>query len=153
VPLVALAVAALQTAPPASPEPHLVLTGAGRFAIFGDLSTRRRENDLAEIRSLQVSDVPFVMDGVAYVGGWSNWRFDCVAYRADRLDFASLRDNGMEGPTTREPSPPYPAAPGGDAAELLALACGEDVPPADARTVEEAVRLGQRAVAGDPEPR
>ena len=37
-----------------------------------------------------------MIGGVAYVGGWSWWRFDCAARTADRLDFASLRADGTE---------------------------------------------------------
>lgn len=125
------------------------MIGAGRFAVLADLTTREHEGDIARIRSLQVSDIPFVMDGVGFIGGWSNWRFDCAVRSADRLDFASLTTDGIEGPVTPEPSPAFPARPGGDAAELMAVACGTDSPDLDARTVEEAVRLGQAAVAGD----
>ena len=65
---------------------------------------------------------------------------------ADRLDFAALRADGIEGPATPDPAPPYPAAAGGDAAELLAVACGEAA-PAGALTLDQAVRRGQAALA------
>lgn len=153
-------VASLQAAgpPEATPEPHapaphaFVLTGAGRFAVLADLTTRRREGDIAEMRSLQVTEETFTVGAVAYWGGWSRWRFDCAAKMADRLDFASLRADGSEGPSTPEPSPAYPAAPGGDAAELLAVACATEPPTAQVTTVEDAVRLGRGAVAGDLDP-
>ena len=152
--LTALALAALlQAAPPIPGEPHgFVLTGAGRFAVLADLPTRRREGQIAEIRAFQVSEADFVIGGVAYVGGWSRWRFDCGAETADRLDFASLRADGVEGPSTPEPSPAYPAAPGGDAAELMAVACAVDGPAPDVTTLEDAIRLGRAAVAGDLDP-
>lgn len=137
----------------ATPEPHaFVLTGAGRFAVLADLTTLRREGDIAEMRSLQVAEEAFTVGAVAYWGGWSRWRFDCAAKMADRLDFASLRADGSEGPSTPEPAPAYPAAPGGDAAELLAVACASEPPAAEVTTVEDAVRLGRAAVAGDLDP-
>ncbi len=155
--LALLAAASLiQTAPvpppEAAPAHSFVLTGAGRFAVLADLSTIGREGDIAEMRALQVSDNSFTVAGVAYWGGWSRWRFDCAAHTADRLDFASLRESGVEGPSTLEPSPAYPAAPGGDAAELLEVACSTTPRTADVTTLEAAVRLGRAAVAGDLDP-
>lgn len=152
--ILAGALALLIQAAPATAEAHaFVLTGAGRFAVLADLTTQRRTGDIAEIRTLQVSEEPFVISGKTYVGGWSNWRFDCVGKTADRLDFASLRDNGIEGPATPEPSPAYEAAPGGDAAEILAVACADEPPAAQVRTLAEAVRLARAALAGDLDPR
>lgn len=150
--ILALLTLALQSAPvaaPASkPEPHaFVLMGAGRFAVLADLTTRRREGDIAEIRSLQISEEAFKVGDVEYWGGWSQWRFDCAAMTADRLDFASLRADGVEGPSTPEPSPAYPAAPGGDAAELLALACSTEDRAAEVTTIEDAIALGRAALA------
>lgn len=144
------ALALLIQAAPAAAEAHaFVLTGAGRFAVLADLTTRRRTGEIAEIRSLQLSEEAFVIGDKTYVGGWSNWRFNCAAKTADRLDFASLRDNGVEGPITPEPSPAYEAAPGGDAAELLAVACASELPSPEARSLEDAIRLGRAALAGD----
>jgi hypothetical protein len=80
------------------------------------------------------------------VGGWSRWTFDCRAKTADRLDFASLRADGTEGPVTPDDTPAYDAAPGGDAAELLALACGE-TPSRETLTLDQAIARGQRALA------
>lgn len=146
--------ALLMQAAPIAPERHaFVLTGAGRFAVLADLTTRRRTGDIAEIRALQVSEEPFVIADKTYVGGWSRWRFDCAARTADRLDFASLRDSGVEGPSTPEPSPAYEAAPGGDAAEILAVACAAALPAPEARTVEDAIRLARAALAGALDPR
>ena len=65
---------------------------------------------------------------------------------ADRLDFASLRADETEGPATPDPAPAYPAAPGGDAAELLAAACAPNK-PAETLTLDEAIRRGQAALA------
>lgn len=130
---------------------RLILAGHGRFAVFADLDTLVRDGHMAEIRALQVGEEGFSAGGRAYWGGWSRWRFDCQALTADRLDFASLAEGGQEGPSTPEPSPPYPAAPGGDAHELLTLACADEFPDPDARSIEAAVTLG-RARLADPEP-
>lgn len=131
-----------------SGDHRLVLTGVGRFAVLADLATVSREGDRARMRSLQVTEADFEAGGQTYWGGWSWWDFDCAARTADRLDFASVREGGAEGPATPDASPAYPADPGGDAAELLAVACepasaGEP----DATTVAEAVRLGRAALA------
>ena len=147
--LVLLAAASLiQAVPvPETPPAHsFVLTGAGRFAVLADLSTIRRQGDIAEMRSLQISEQPFVINGVAFVGGWSRWAFDCRARTADRLDFASLREDGVEGPATPDPAPAYDAAPGGDAAELLGVACGERRQER-ALTLDQAIERGQSALA------
>lgn len=127
-------------------DPQLVETGVGRFAQFADVASIEREGDVARMRSLQVAEQGFHVGEVLYVGGWSRWAFDCRAGTADRLDFASLRADGVEGPATPDPAPPYAAAPGGDAGELLAVACGTERPEATL-TVEQAVRRGQAALA------
>ena len=127
-------------------EPQLVETGVGRFAQFADVSSIEREGDVARMRSLQVTEEGFKVGEALYVGGWSRWAFDCRAKLADRLDFASLRADGVEGPATPDPAPPYPAAPGGDAAELLAMACSE-TRPANALTLDQAIARGQSALA------
>lgn len=127
-------------------DPQLIETGVGRFAVYADVASIQREGDVARMRSLQVTETGFHVGDVVYVGGWSRWAFDCRAMTADRLDFSSLRADGIEGPATAEPAPAYPAAPGGDAAELLAVACGE-ARPARTLTVEEAVAAGQAALA------
>ena len=135
-----------------TPEPRLVLSGGGRFAIFADLSTASRDGDIARIRALQVVEEEFTVGEVAYWGGWSWWRFDCEANTADRLDFASVREGGVEGPSTADPAPAYDAAPGGDAAELLAVACApDDGWFVAARSVERAVHLGRAFLAGVPD--
>ena len=127
--------------------PRLVLTGVGRFAVLADLSTVSRDGDTARMRSLQVTEEDFTVGGQTYWGGWSWWRFDCRARMADRLDFASVREGGAEGPATPDAAPPYPAAPGGDAAELLAVACDPAVAgEADADNLEDAVRVGRAAL-------
>lgn len=147
--LAALAVAGLlQASPaPAQAEHAFVLTGAGRFAVLADLASIQRDGDDATMRSFQVAEPGFTAGGNPYWGGWSRWRFDCVAMTADRLDFASVREGGSEGPTSPEPSPAYAAAPGGDAAELMAVACGADTRLAEVTTLEDAVRLGRAALA------
>lgn len=128
-------------------EPRLVLTGVGRFAVLADLSTIAREGDRVRTRSLQVAEDDFSVGGQTYWGGWSWWAFDCAGRTADRLDFASVREGGAEGPSTPDDAPPYPAAPGGDAAELLAVACDPaSVGEADADTLADAVRIGRAAL-------
>lgn len=147
--LAALLAAVVQTASPSAstPDHAFVLTGAGRFAVMADLASIRRDGDSVTMRAFQVAEPGFTAGGTAYWGGWSQWRFDCTGRMADRLDFASVREGGIEGPTSPEPSPPYAAAPGGDAAELLDVACSTQVQPPLARTLEDAVKLGRAALA------
>lgn len=136
-------------AEPATPPdgPRLVLTGVGRFAVLADLSTIRRDGDQVRMRSLQVTAADFAAGGEPYWGGWSWWAFDCAARTADRLDFASVREGGAEGPATPDNAPPAPVAPGGDAAELLAVACDPTLAgEADADNLADAVRIGRAAL-------
>ncbi len=137
----------IQADVPAPPAHELVLTGVGRYAVFADAATIERGPEGVRMRSLQVVEEDFAVGTTRYWGGWSWWRFDCEAGTADRLDFASVAVGGIEGPATAEGQPPYPAAPGGDAAELLAVACGAVEPEAVATTVEDAVRIGRAAMA------
>jgi hypothetical protein len=135
-----------------TPEPHrFVLTGSGRFAVFADLSTIARDGDLATLRSFQVVEPGFTAGGTAYWGGWSRWSFDCKALTADRLDFAAVREGGAEGPASPDLLPAYAAAPGGDAAELLATACGDagrpDAQNGEITTLADAVLRGRAALA------
>ena len=95
------------------------------------------------MRSLQVSEEDMLIGDVAYAGGWSWWRFDCAGQTADRLDFASLRADGIEGPITPENAPPFAIAPGGDAAELGTVACSREPRAADAHSRADAVRMGR----------
>ena len=139
----ALLILSLLTTPQLTPEHRLVLTGVGRFAIFADVASITPDSDGVRMRSLQVSEEDMVIGDAAYVGGWSWWRFDCAAQTADRLDFASLKADGTEGPITPTKSAPYAIAPGGDAAELAAVACGAEVRSADATTAADAVRIGR----------
>jgi hypothetical protein len=126
-------------------EPQLVETGVGRFAIYADVASIERDGDTARMRELQVTEAGFKVGDVTYVGGWSRWAFDCRVHTADRLDFASLREDGTEGPATADPAPAYAAAAGGDAAELLAVACGH-VPARAPIRLDEAIRRGQAAL-------
>lgn len=148
----ALAAALLAAPACAQPQPEghrLVLTGVGRFAVLADLSTLSRQGDRVRMRSLQVTEEDFQAGGQTYWGGWSWWVFDCAARTADRLDFASVREGGAEGPATPDPAPAYAAAAGGDAAELLAVACDPaSAGEADADNLEDAVRIGRAALAG-----
>lgn len=134
---VVLAAALLQT------QPHLVLTGVGCWAVFADAASITREGDTARMRALQVAETDFTAGGKAYWGGWSWWRFDCAARTGQRLDFASVAVGGEEGPLTPMAGSLEPLAPGGDAAELAAVACADSAPAADATSVEAAVALGR----------
>ena len=133
----------LATTPQMAVEPQLALTGVGRFAVFADVASITPDAGGVRMRALQVSEEDLVIGDVAYVGGWSWWRFDCVGQTAYRLDFASLRADGIEGPLTPETAPPYAISPGGDAAELAAVACGGEALAVDATGVAAAVRLGR----------
>lgn len=127
---------------------RFVLVGVGRFAVLADLNSIERRGDAVRMRALQVGEEDLVVAGERYWGGWSWWSFDCGARTADRLDFASVREGGAEGPSVADDAPPYPAAPGGDAAELLAVACAPATAQgAAAGSVAEAVGLGRRALA------
>lgn len=130
-------------------EPHhLVLAGAGRFAVFADLTSVQPDGNGIRMRAFQVAEEDFEVAGQAYWGGWSWWRFDCENRMADRLDFAAVKAGGAEGPATPDPAPAYDAAPGGDAAELLEMACRPPVPWRDGHeTLEAAVRAGRAALA------
>lgn len=144
-PVAAMVAAWLATVP--QTQPHaFVVTGAGRFAQAADTASITREGAVARMRVLQVADRDFHVGDTAYWGGWSWWRFDCAARTADRLDFASVREGGVEGPAMADGQPPFDAAPGGDAAELLAVACAASPPTATATTVADAVRQGRAAL-------
>ena len=139
--------ACAEPAPPPQDGPRLVLTGVGRFAILADLSTLSRDGDTVRMRALQVTEEDFTAGGESYWGGWSWWAFDCRGRTADRLDFASVREGGAEGPSTPDTAPASPAATGGDAAELLAVACDPaSAGEADADNLEDAVRIGRAAL-------
>ncbi len=139
----ALLILSLLAAPQPTTEHRLVLTGVGRFAIFADVASVMPDADGVRMRSLQISEEDMVIGDAAYAGGWSWWRFDCAAQTADRLDFASLKADGTEGPITPTKSAPYAIAPGGDAAELAAVACGSDARAIDAVSTADAVRIGR----------
>ena len=142
--LTVLTVALALCATSATAQDHaLVLTGVGRFAIFADAASATPDGEGVRMRSLQVSEEDMVIGDVAYAGGWSWWRFDCAGQTADRLDFASLRADGIEGPITPENAPPFAIAPGGDAAELAAVACSREPRTADALSTADAVRIGR----------
>ncbi len=126
----------------------LVLAHLGRFAVFGDRASIQRSGEIVEMRALQVADADFRVGDQAYWGGWSRWRFDCAARTADRRDFASVKEGGEEAAPFPDDAPAYDAAPGGEAAELLDIACLEAWHTVgDARDVEEAVRKGRAALA------
>lgn len=144
-----LIAALLAGVPQTETQAHaFVVTGAGRFAQAADTASITREGAVARMRVLQVADKDFHVGETAYWGGWSWWRFDCAARTADRLDFASVREGGVEGPAMADNQPAYPIVSGGDADELAAVACADEPPASHAATVEDAVRLG-RAAIGD----
>lgn len=143
-----LVFAALMFSTPAAqspaPEAHrFVFLGSGRFAQYADLASLKVEGEGGRIRVLQVTEADFTAGGTAYWGGWSWWRFDCMRNEVDRLDFASLREGGEEGPATPDPAPAYVAAQGGDAFEMLVAACNPDDYDTDAVTLEDAVAQGR----------
>ena len=128
----------------AQEAPALMLTGQGRFAQFADLNTRSIMPDGRKgLRVLQISAEPMQIGAHSFIGGWSNWAFDCDARTAQRLDFASVRSDGHIGPLTPVTGEPLSIAAGGDADELAAVAC-ELVPlRSDAKSVDEAVALAR----------
>lgn len=127
----------------AMPEHAFALAGHGRFAQMADLATLSRDGDLARIRVLQVAGEGFRAGDTAYWGGWSWWAFDCAARTADRLDFASVKEDGAEGPAVADNRPAAAVAPGSDTESLLTTACAAEPPSATATTVAEAVRQGR----------
>ena len=143
--LPALAAFVLSQALTAAPH-SFSLIGVGRFAVLADIASRSSGPDGVRMRALQVSEEAMQIGSARYIGGWSWWQFDCQARTADRLDFASLKDDLSEGPITPEHQPPYAISPGGDAAELFAVACEGLTPPLEATTVQEAVALAHRAM-------
>lgn len=132
--------------PPQVPH-RFVFLGAGRFAQYADLASLVHEGSGGRIRVFQVVEPDFRAGGAAYWGGWSWWRFDCDGRQVDRLDFASVREGGAEGPATPDDAPAYEAAPGGDAFEMLVAACNPDDYDIDATTLEEAVAHGRMNLA------
>lgn len=144
-----LAAAVALTSPQEDPGMELVLTGVGRFAVFADRASITADQNSVRMRSLQISEDDMVIGDVAYTGGWTWWRFDCAGRVAQRLDFASLRADGSEGPATPDDSPPLPIAPGGDADELAAIACEGIAAPVIARTTAQAVQAGRLCMTDD----
>lgn len=137
----------LSVTPAEAQEPRLVLSGVGRFAVFVDLSTREVRGSQVRVRALQVAEPGFQVEGQPYWGGWSWWTFDCEALTADRLDFASLLAGGTEGPSVAEDQPPFPVSPGGDAQEMLTVACADTAPEGPSfGSVEAAVEEGHRRI-------
>lgn len=145
----ALALALAATGAAAQDIEHdFVLAHLGRFAVFADRASIERQGDTATMRALQIADAGFQVGGQAYWGGWSRWRFDCSARTVDRLDFASVKEGGETAAPFPDDAPAYDAAPGGEAAELLDVACSQALnTAADARSVEEALRRGRAALA------
>lgn len=144
-----LSLLSLLSAEPAQDGPHrFVFLGAGRFAQYADMASLEPEGPGGRIRVFQVVEPDFTAGGAPYWGGWSWWRFDCGAGgQVDRLDFAAVREGGEEGPATPDDAPPYEAAPGGDAFEILTAACNPDAYDIDAGTLEKAVSHGRAQLA------
>lgn len=113
----------------------------GRFVYFADLDTVQRNGTTARIRSLQMTEEPMVIGEAAYMGGYSNWLFDCEGRTGLREDYASLRADGHVGPVTPTRNPIQELAPGGEAAALAEVACGETPLRVDARSLDEALAL------------
>ena len=142
-----LTLLSLLAAEPAQTPHRFVFLGAGRFAQYADLASLQPESPGGRIRVFQVVEPDFRAGGTAYWGGWSWWRFDCDGRQVDRLDFASVREGGAEGPATPDDAPAYEAVQGGDAFEILVAACNPDDSDTDATTLEEAVAHGRRNLA------
>ena len=147
--LAILLAAALQTTAPQPVDPDLILSSVGRFAVFADRASLERDGEVVTIRALQVVEPGFEAGGRAYAGGWSNWRFDCAARTGDRLDFASLAEDGTEGPTTPDSTPPAPVSPGGDMGDLFEIACGAVTADAEALTSAAAAVSRGRALLAE----
>lgn len=128
---------------PQPPETRLQLVREGRFTYFADLDSLTREGDVARMRSLQLTDEPFAISDTNFIGGYSWWRFDCVRRTAQRLDYASLRDDKLVGPIMAIDGPEIDLAPGGEAAELATVACGIAEPRIDADTLDQAIALAR----------
>jgi hypothetical protein len=145
-----LTLLSLLTAEPAQPPHRFVFLGAGRFAQYADLASLVPEGPGGRIRVFQVVEPGFTAGGAAYWGGWSWWRFDCdPGGKVDRLDFASVREGGEEGPATPDDAPAYEAARGGDAFEMVVAACNPGDYGIDATTLLEAVTHGRAQLAAD----
>ena len=143
--LASLISAVLITSPQAAPQIELMLTGQGRFAQFAQPATiQTGEDGLTRMRALQVSDEPMQIGEHAYVGGWSWWAFDCSANTGRRTDFASVREDGHEGPSTPTREEMHLLYAGGDAAELGDVACGRTPVRIDARSLTEAVAMARQ---------
>lgn len=147
--MILTAALALLLSPPGEAPHRFVYLGAGRYARYADLASLTAEGPGGgRIRVFQVVESDFRAAGAAYWGGWSWWRFDCGADGlVDRLDFASVREGGAEGPATPDDAPPYPALEGGDAFEMVVAACNPDAQNIDATTLEEVVRHGREQLA------
>ena len=130
--------------------PEFVLAGVGRFAVFADRGSLERDGEAATLRTLQVAAEGFEAGGRLYVGGWSNWRFDCAARTADRLDFASLAEDGAEGPATPENNPPRALTE--DDAPLFEIACGAAGSEQVLHSVAEAIAMGRARLAEGARP-
>lgn len=126
---------------------RFVFLGAGSSAQYADLATLVSEGPGGRVRTFQVVPADFSAAGRAYWGGWSWWQFDCQSGKVDRLDFASVREGGAEGPSTPDDAPAYVAAQGGDAFEMVVAACNPDDYETDATTLKEAVRQGRLNLA------
>ena len=143
-----LTLLSLLVAQPAQTPHRFVFLGAGRFAQYADMASLQPEGSGGRIRVFQVVEPDFRAGGAAYWGGWSWWRFDCgPGGKVDRLDFASVREGGAEGPATPDDAPAFEAVQGGDAFEMLVAACNPEDYETDATTLEAAVAHGRMNLA------
>ena len=133
---------------PAQPPHRFVYLGADRFAHYADLASLEPEGAGGRIRVFQVVEADFRAGDAPYWGGWSWWRFDCGAEgQIDRLDFAAVREGGVEGPLTADDAPPRAAVQGETGFELVVAACNPGDYDTDATTLEEAVAEGRANLA------
>lgn len=144
-------------APPPSPESDLVLARVDRFALFVDRASMERQDQAVTLRALQIAPEGFQAGSRLYAGGWSGWRFDCAARTGDRLDFAAVAENGVEGPVTPETGPARAIDASGDMTALFEIACGDPergpaTQAASASSLAQAVSLGRARLAAASRP-
>lgn len=132
-----------QTAEP--DDVRMQLVREGRFVYFAELDSITRDGANARMRSVQLSAEPSAIGGKNYIGGYSWWQFDCIAKTGQRMDYASLRDDLVIGPVMPIDGPVIELSPGGEAAELAAVACGWVEPRVDATHLSKAIQLTRDA--------
>jgi hypothetical protein len=132
-------------------DPRLVETGVGRFAVYADVASIERDGDLTRMRELQVTETGFKVGDVTYVGGWSRWVFDCRARTADRLDFASLREERNERPAAPDAAPAPPHSAPRSASEMSHRMSRQLHPPLQNNSLTSHPAQNHRKILPDPE--